>query len=144
MSWDVFAQDLPAEAKRISDIPHDFKPKPIGMRAEIVARMRKVVPGAKFASDWSRADIQGPGFSIDLNIGSGEQCMGLAFFVRGVNPEVVGVIADILDELNLRALQTGPGEEFFDRHGSLKIFESWCRYGHQVVNRTGKPNEKPF
>ncbi len=45
MSWDIFVQDLPQDVHKIDEIPDDFKPKPIGRRADIIAAILDVVEG---------------------------------------------------------------------------------------------------
>lgn len=134
MSWDIFAQDLPADAKTIEEIPGDFRPKPIGSRAEVVAKILHIVPTARFQPDLSWGNLDGLGYLVEIGIGKTDPCLGVAFFVRGSSPDVINVIADILDHLKLRALHTGDGNPFFDRGTALRAFESWKRYRNQVVS----------
>jgi hypothetical protein len=62
--------------------------------------------------------------------------MCVAFFVRGGGGEtVINVIADILDNLKVRALQTGDGPHFFDRKSARQAFESARRYTAQISNK---------
>ena len=110
MSWDIFVQDLPREAKSVADIPADFKPAPIGKRSMIVEKIREVVPTADF-SDPSWGRIDGDGWSIEVNMGMKEDCDGFALHVRG-RDAAVGVVARILQYLNLRALDSQTGELF--------------------------------
>lgn len=102
MSFDVFVQDLPPDARTAADIPDDFAPRPIGRRADIVAGIRRAAPHADFTdSTWGRID--GPEYSIEVNIGPGEVLDGFAFHIRGGDAALV-VVADILRELGLRAI----------------------------------------
>lgn len=134
MSWDIFAQDLPADAKTIEEIPSDFRPKAIGSRAEIVAKILEIAPNAKFQPDLSWGNLDGPGYFIEIGIGKRDPCFSVAFFVRGASPQVINVIADVLDHLKLRALQTGDGDPFFNRTTALRAFQSWQRYRNKVVS----------
>ena len=43
MSWDIFAQDFPRDAKTVADIPQDFKPAAIGARSEVIGKIKEVV-----------------------------------------------------------------------------------------------------
>jgi hypothetical protein len=139
MSWDIYAQDLPANAKKIEDIPDDFRPGPIGSRSEIIAKILAVAPAASFQPDLAWGNLEGPGYDVEINIGEEEPCCGVAFYVRGCSPLVVDVIANILESMGLRALQSG-SEPFFDRTTALESFIRWQRYRDQVVNdvRDGK------
>lgn len=47
MSWDILIQDLP-HVRSLEDIPDDFSPQPLGLRAEIIARVKAALPGADF------------------------------------------------------------------------------------------------
>lgn len=91
MSWDIFVQDLPRDAATVADIPQDFKPAPIGKRADVIARIKEVVPSTDF-SDPSWGQIEGEDWSIEVNIGKNETCSGFALHVRG-GDEAVGVTA---------------------------------------------------
>ena len=91
MSWDIFVQDLPRDAATVADIPQDFKPAPIGKRADVIARIKEVVPSTDF-SDPSWGQIEGEDWSIEVNIGKNETCSGFALHVRR-GDEAVGVTA---------------------------------------------------
>jgi hypothetical protein len=85
MSWDVLVQDLPQEAKSTADIAPDFRPASIGKRSAIIEKIREVVPTADF-SDPSWGRIDGDDWSIEVNIGTNEDCGGFALHVRGGTP----------------------------------------------------------
>lgn len=54
MSWDIFVQDLPRNVETTDDIPHDFKPQPIGTYEEITRRIKEAVPDVEFhGGTWS-------------------------------------------------------------------------------------------
>ena len=131
MSWDIFVQDFPPGAKRIKDIPDDFKPrKVIAKRSEVLRVILELAPQADFTDPtWGRID--GDGFSIEVSIDEEEDLGGFAFFVRGVNPDVITLIADILDRLKLRATTTSG---FFRRGSSIRSFERWQAYRNQVID----------
>jgi hypothetical protein len=72
MSWDIFVQDIPPLARSVKEIPDYFDPKPIGKLSDLVARIREVVPNADFSSPaWG--SIEGPGYSIEVNMGDDER-----------------------------------------------------------------------
>jgi len=44
MSWDVFVQDLPADAESVEDIPNEFRPQTIGDRQHIIDAIKAGPP----------------------------------------------------------------------------------------------------
>jgi len=135
MSWDIFVQDLPRDAKTVADIPDDFKPAVIGARSEIISMIKEVVPTANF-SDPSWGLIDGNDWSIELNMGRAEECDGFAFHVRG-GEDAVGVVAAILQHLDLRALDSQTGEFFVGGPESIASFKKWRAYRDSIVGEDG-------
>jgi len=74
---------MPLDVKSVSDIPHDFRPNPLGSRAEVITRIREIFPQADFSDpSWGLFDVAG--FSIEFNMGRKEisrwqQCRGRYF-----------------------------------------------------------------
>ncbi len=126
MSWDVFVQDLPHEAKSAADIPFDFRPSSIGQRSAIIARIREVFPTADF-SDPSWGKISGGDWSIEVNIGTNEDCRGFAFHIRG-GDAAGGAVEAILRRLDLRALDSQTGDFFKAGPESIDSFHKWRAY----------------
>jgi hypothetical protein len=132
MSWDIFVQDLPADAESVADIPRDYSGKPIGPRAELIEKIRQVVPSADF-SDPSWGFIEGETFSIEVNVGEDEITESFAFHVRG-GEEAVGVVAAILSHLDLRAIDGQTGEFFEWGEEALQSFRRWKAFRDQVMS----------
>jgi hypothetical protein len=132
MSWDIFVQDLPPDAKSVADIPADFKPASIGKRSMIIERIKEVVPTANF-SDPSWGLIDGDGWSIEINIGANEDCDGFAFHIRGADA-AVGVVAAILQHLKLRALDSQTGDFFVAGAEAIDSFGKWRAYRDHATN----------
>lgn len=137
MSWDIFVQDLPAAAKSVADIRADFRPASIGKRSELVEKIKEVVPTADF-SDPSRGLIDGDGWSIEVSITS-EDCRGFALHVRGKDA-AVGAVAEILQHLNFRALDSETGEFFVAGAEAIEAFRSWRKYRYTVMNSNDAKN----
>jgi hypothetical protein len=131
VSFDVFVQDLPPDARTVADIPDDFAPKPIGRRVDIVAGIIRAAPAADFA-DPTWGVIDGPGFSIEVNIGPEEVLDSFAFHVRG-GEEALFVVADILRELRMRAIAPGTVSGFFEAAELGPAYSRWQAYRRQVV-----------
>jgi len=126
-------QDLPVDAKRIADIPDDFRPASLGKRADILRKIKEIVPFADF-TDPAWGHINGEGFFIEVNLGEDTEVNGFAFHGRG-GDLAVGVIADILDHLNLGALDGGNHDNgFFDPERSIESLRKWRAYRDYVVD----------
>jgi hypothetical protein len=131
MSYDIFVQDLPADAAKVEDIPATFKPATLGRRSEIIRQIEKVVPTAEFSNPaWGC--IRGDDWSIEVNIGTSDECFGFALHVRG-GDEAFGVVAAILQGLSLRALDPQAGGFFVANPAALESFRKWRAYRDQVV-----------
>ena len=134
MSWDIFVEDLPVEADSLDQIPSDFKPRCIGKRSEIIAKIKEVVPSADF-SDPSWGRIEGDDWSIEVNMGDEEDCYDFAFHVHGGHTAVGAVVA-ILDHLKLRGLDSQTGDLFKAGPESIDSFVEWSAYRDQLLKKS--------
>ncbi|HEU5232272.1 MAG TPA: hypothetical protein VFU50_05390 [Terriglobales bacterium] len=132
MSWDIFVQDFPANAKTVAEIPSDFKPASIGNRTIIIEKIKDIVPSADFSNP-AYGVIDGIGWSIEVSIPE-EECKGFAFHVRG-GDTAVGVVAAILQCLRLRALDAQTGKFFEAGPPALDSFYAWRDYRDRVVDK---------
>ena len=112
VSRDIFIQDLPPLAETVADIPNDFKPRSIGTSDEIVEMIQRLMPDADF-SDVEWGVIEGPTFSIEVNIRKAESVKALALHVRG-DRAADAVLSEITDALGLRALDSESATGFFE------------------------------
>lgn len=111
MSWDIFIQDLPNVAS-IQDVPATHKPRPIGTRDELVARIREAVP---FAEEQDRVWIFIRSVVIDISIQLHmEDATQVRYMVAHVHggDQSAACVAAILRHLDLRAHDTATGEIF--------------------------------
>jgi hypothetical protein len=132
MSWDIFVQDIPASAQSPADIPDDFKPRPLGKRAHIIARIQEVVPTADF-KDPTWGKIDGPDFSIEVNMGDEEKVQSFAFHVRGGDLAAF-VVADILKHLGFRAFDPNSETGIFDcGRDAAKGLRRWRAYRDKIL-----------
>jgi hypothetical protein len=130
MSWDVFVQDIPADAVTVDDIASDFVPAPIGKRSEVIQKIMNVVPFADFSNP-SWGTIDGEGFSIEVSMGEVEELGYFAFHASG-DERAAAVIADILSYLNLRAFDTGTGD-IFNSECAAEGLARWRQYRDSVM-----------
>jgi len=131
MSFDIFVQDIPANAKGAEDIPDDFRPQPIGPRRALVAAIRKVAPEVKFATpEWGTIDADD--YSVEINIGLHDPVMSFAFHVRG-SERGMFLVAEILAELGARAFAPGTESGFFEVDRGAEAFLRWQAFRDRVA-----------
>jgi len=136
MSWDIFVQDIPPDTQSVRDISDDYEPRPIGSRQSIIAAIQRIVPGAEFR-DPSWGTLEGPTYSIEVNIGEQDPVTSFAFHVRG-GDQAAYVVQDILRELGLRAFDPSSPSGIFDlASGSLDGLRKWREYRDSVVRGEG-------
>ena len=135
MSWDIFVQEIPKDVKKISDMHEkygNFNPSPIGTRSEIIEKIKKVIPEANFSNP-SWGIINGDGFSIEVNMGNKEECLGFAFHVRG-DESAAFVIYDILEKLELRAFDPSSETGLFTiSPDAMESFQKWRQYRNRIL-----------
>jgi hypothetical protein len=132
MSWDIYIQNFPAEAKTPAEIPNNYSPQAIGSRDEIISKIREVIPTADF-SNKAWGVIEASDFSIEVHLGDKELLTGFALFVRG-SDMAAACVADILRHLNLRAIETGSGS-FFDIDQPTAGMQKWRDYRNQIISK---------
>ena len=122
--------NFPATVEKVADIPDDFKPVPLGKRADLITQIFDVIPTADFSKpDWGIFD--GDGYSVEFQMGSEETCKSITLLVRG-GGSPTPLIAALLDRLKLRGIDCQTGE-FFDVEAARASFGSWQRYRDQIV-----------
>ena len=132
MSWDIYIMNFPATAQRVADIPDDFKPAPLGKRADLISQIHELVPSADFSKpDWGVFD--GDGYSIEFSMGSDEICKSMTLLVRG-GGSPTPLVGALLDRLQLRGIDCQTGE-FFDVEAARASFGSWQRYRDQIIGK---------
>jgi len=77
--------------------------------------------------------INGTDWSIEVNMGSEDECEGFAFHIRGGN-EAAGIIAAILEYLGLRALDAQTGDFFVAGPEAMDSLKKWREYRDQVFS----------
>lgn len=68
MSWDILIQDVPVGVASVADIPDDFVPASIGLRADLIVAIREIAPTSDF-SDPSWGELATSDFVIEFNMG---------------------------------------------------------------------------
>ena len=130
MSWDVFIQDLPAEARSVSDIPDTFQPRPLGRRSEVISRVSSRFPDADFSDpNWGR--LHRSTFSVDISLpDEGETINGVTLHVRG-SDDAVDAVVSLIDAIGGRAVDSWTGE-LFDQAVAMHSMRRWRAYLEEI------------
>jgi hypothetical protein len=132
MSYDIFVQDIPRDAKSLEDVPADFEPAPLGKRSHIIEKIQRAIPEADFSDPaWGR--IEGDDWSIEINMRKEEDCTGFTFHVRGTEL-ALGVVEAILNSLHLRGIDPQARDFFVAGARATASFHRWRAYRDQVAN----------
>jgi hypothetical protein len=113
VSRDIFVQDLPPGISSVTEIPDDFAPGLIGDRAQVLAAIQHAAPNADLSDpSWIVLTQEGK-FHIEVSLANDEQLSGFAFHIAGGGIEAERLIAQILERLGLRALDTASASGLF-------------------------------
>jgi hypothetical protein len=134
MGWDLFAVKLPDSVKSTDDLRDDFKPEPIGTRAEIISAIREFVPAADF-TDPAFGSIEGETFGMNVGLGGEEPLTTFALHVHGTGDEAVALVTAIFERLGVRAFD--PSSEtgiFVPGPDAKQSFQRWQAYRDRVIS----------
>ena len=138
MSWDIIIQDLPPDVQSVSEIANDYRPRALGKRDEVIARIQQALPDVDFSNrSWGILDHSG--FSIEFNMGKEEICNSFMLHVRG-GGGAISTIERLLQHLKLRAIDCQTGD-FFSRDAAQASFIQWQAYRDRVVREKEKPSD---
>lgn len=127
MSYDIFVQDLPADATSIEDVPDDFRPQPLGPRGHILDTMLRIAPSLTM-DDSGWGTIEDADYSVEVNLGTEDPVHSFAFHVRGEETGLF-VVSEILSALGYRALAPGTATGFFSLSEDQRAaYARWRRY----------------
>ncbi len=126
MSWDLFIADIPAECETTDDIPEGWDTPMIGTYAELIAKIKAIIPHADFSNP-KHGVIEGVEWSIEIPIAGplDEQQTMLGINIRGAD-EAAFVAADLVTRLGLRAIDTGSEDgTIFPAEDVLEGLQHW-------------------
>ena len=101
MSWDVLIFAAPPEIQTMEQMGADFHSE-LGPRDEVLGRLRRLFPEIDL-SDPAWANLLGPGFAIELNIGDKDPVDSILLHVRG-SDDAVGPIRQLCEATGWRAM----------------------------------------
>jgi hypothetical protein len=131
MSWDIVVVDIPPHIKSVRDIPKGLITPSLGKRAEIIDKIKAIIPAANFPNpDWGL--INGPGWSIEVRLGETKECSSFSLYLRGGDGAFRALVA-ILEGLNLRAIDCQTSEFFDAGKEGMESFEQWKEYRDRVL-----------
>ena len=107
MSWDVIVQDLPTDASHASEIPDDFRPRPLELRRTQVISVAADLAGSVEASDPAWTTWTDDAWVIEMNLGDDEHVDSFAIHARGNLDRCQQVIEQLLKALGTRGLVPG-------------------------------------
>lgn len=144
MSWDLVVMDLPPGIKSFAEIANSYKPRPLGTRADIIAKISSIFPQTDF-SDPSRGILIAPGCLIEFSMGSRHEVDHFVMHVRGVGKECPETVAHILAQLDMRALDMSSESGLFEQDPDLrsKSFERWHSFRSHVHDLLDKSTDTP-
>ena len=131
MSWDIIVQDLPEGIESVDELGDDYEPVLIGRRSEIISKIKEVVPMSDFG-DPSWGVIECDGFSVEVSMGDDEECKWFCLHIRG-GGEAVGMVADILEKLDLQAIDPQSDSGIFNREEAKESLKRWRDYRDKVM-----------
>lgn len=131
MSCDLFVQDW-GDFDSLDEISDDFEPKSIGMRSEIIDKIKTVEPTVDFSNP-SWGILENGQFSIGFNMGESEDFNGFVMHIKGNELALPG-IGNILSSLKLKA-SDGSSPFFFDVEKSKGDLQKWIDYRDSILNR---------
>jgi hypothetical protein len=132
LSWDIIVIDLPPGIKSLAEMPKKFRPRPLGRRSDIIAKISAIFPDSDF-SDPSWGILRVAGCSIEFSMGSSEEIDNFAMHVRG-GDECPNIVAHVLDGLGMRALDPSSESGLFEQDPKLRSqsFERWRSFRSQI------------
>ncbi|MCT7351173.1 hypothetical protein N4P33_03180 [Streptomyces sp. 15-116A] len=109
MSWDVLLLRLPDDVASMGDLPGDFTPAPLGPAQDVLAALRRAVPEVDL-TDPAWGELTGPGWSMELNIGTDDPVVTLMLHIRGGGDDVLVPVFRFAEALDCRVLDLAKGD----------------------------------
>lgn len=99
MSWDVLLLRLPGHVTSMEDVRSDDGTPPLGRKPWVLGAVHPT---------WGQ--VEGPGWSIELNIGSDDPVDSIMLHVRGSGDDALAPIFRLAAELGCRVLDCSEGD----------------------------------
>lgn len=109
MSWDVLLLRLPAHITSVGEVPDDYTTPPLGRLQDVLAAVGQAVPEADL-SDPAWGELLGPGWSMELNIGSTDPVDSIMLHIRGSGDDVLTPVFRLAAALDCKVLDCSEGD----------------------------------
>ena len=130
MSWDVLLTRLPEHVRSIGEIPKDYRPQALGPRSEVGEALAIAVPSVDM-TDPAWGMLEGPGWSIELNIGHADPVDAIMLHIRGSGDDVLTHVFRMAAELTCHVVDCSDGELITE--GATGQWHAWQEFRNRVI-----------
>jgi hypothetical protein len=139
MSWDVLFQDLPNNAKQLSDIDESYVPSSLCKRSYYEKMILELFPNAN-QTDKSWIILDNQDYSIEFSSGSDDPMESLMLHIRG-NEKALEVVNKIHDYTNWKAIDCSMGDLIDFDNNPDEGFRKWREFRDIAINsNTNSPS----
>jgi hypothetical protein len=108
MSWDVLLLRLPDDVTSVHEVPADYVSDPLGRRHDVLAAVAQACPEVDL-SDPTWGDLDGPTWSVELNIGSEDPVDSIMLHIRGSGDDVLTPVFRLAETLQCKVFDCAEG-----------------------------------
>ncbi len=119
MSWNVLLTVVPEGFESMEQLPRGFRPPSIGPHGDVENALRRAVPAIDLR-DVNWGVIDGPGWSIEVNIGRADPVDSIMLHIRGGGDDALPLVFRIAGGLGCRPLDMTTGELLADDDRCLR------------------------
>ena len=137
MSWDVMLFNTRGQKPPPLDQLRETDIAPLGPAPEVRERLSNLLPGIDW-SDPTWGTYQGPGFSMEFNVGNDETLRSLMLHIRGGGDAIAAIVA-IARPLAWSVLDCSRGEFLDLDNPSPAGWEQFQAFRDQVLKQVEDP-----
>ena len=108
MSWEVLLLRLPDHVTSMEGLRDDEGTPPLGPKPWVLDAVRRALPESDLTNP-TRGQVEGPGWSIELILGSTDPVDSIMLQVRGNYDDALAPIFRLAAELGCRVVDVVPG-----------------------------------
>jgi hypothetical protein len=131
VSFDVFFQSFPRNAKTLDEVPDHFAPAPLGSLANVRALLKSALPNMRLAQDGAGV-VDADSFSAEIIMGDDDPCEGFMVSLRG-GPGGAAIVDAICNVTGFRAVAPGVDRIITSGDEIGESFAGWRKYRDSVV-----------